>query len=110
LAGGEGSRLGCKDPKGMFDPKIPGVASIFELFVKKVKKLNQIALKKFGLPIPSDGSGPLKLVVMTNDNNYDTITEFFKQHNYFGFKSMIFFPQYLSPPIPAIDLDGKIVL
>lgn len=94
----------------MFDPRIPGVASIFELFVKKVKKLNQIALKANNMPVRLDGTGPLKLVVMTNDNNYEIITEFFKKHNYFGFKSIVFFPQYLSPPIPAIDLEGKIAL
>lgn len=94
----------------MYNPNIPEIKSIFELFVKKVKKLNALCLKENGLEPAEDGTGPLKLVIMTNDLNYGDITGFFKENDYFGYKSIIFFPQELCPPLPAVDLEGNILL
>jgi len=93
MAGGQGTRLGFDHPKGMFNPGIPGVSSIFELFTLKVKRLNQIALESSGNIQEDYSYGPLKLIIMTNEETLDEIVEFFEKNDYFGYRSIIFFPQ-----------------
>ena len=81
-------------------------------------------LKKFGLPVQED-RGKLKLVIMTNDQSYEEIIQFYKENDYFGYKSVYFFPQVTNyiyfynsnaPPketskrLPAVDTEGKILL
>lgn len=88
----------------MFNPNVPGVSSIFELIIKKLKKLDEIARQTH----PDCDLGQARkekviLAVMTSPTNYDAITGFFKQNNNFGYSSLIFFSQ---PNLPlAIPTD-----
>lgn len=93
LAGGDASRLGSTDPKGMFNPGIPGVSSIFELIVEKLKRLSYYAQLRFPNSKPARARDNVILVVMTNPENYEAITGFFAQNNNFGYSSLIFFSQ-----------------
>ncbi len=106
MAGGDASRLGIPLPKGMFDPKIDGVKSIFELITLKIKKMNELCIQAYP-EYPDLGRDRIILVIMTNQENLDKISNFFKENDYFGYKTIIFFPQ---SHLPVIDQQGKILL
>lgn len=106
LAGGDASRLGANMPKGMFDPKIDDVHSIFELITLKIKKLEQLSREKFP-DSPDLGRDRIVLLIMTNQENNAKVAEFFKVNGYFGYKTVAFFPQ---THLPVIDEDGQIML
>lgn len=106
LAGGDASRLGANIPKGMFNPKIDEIHSIFELITLKVKKIEQLCRERFPYS-PDLGRDRVVLIIMTNQENYGKITEFFKQNDFFGYKTTIFFPQ---SHLPVIDQEGQILL
>jgi UDP-N-acetylglucosamine/UDP-N-acetylgalactosamine diphosphorylase len=106
LAGGDSSRLGLPMPKGMFDPKIFEVKSIFELISLKIKKLSELCT----LAHPEEGGlgrDKIVLVVMTNLHSHNRVVEFYRSHNNFGYPTTIFFPQ---GHLPVTDEDGRILL
>ena len=80
LAGGQGTRLGIKGPKGTFP--IMG-KSLFQWICEKA---------------PSEN---FPIAVMTSPLNHDETVSFFEKHAFFG-KEVYFFPQEMAP-----FLDGK---
>ena len=74
LAGGQGSRLGFKGPKGTFklDTK-PNKISLFEVLCNYLKDMNSI----LNVTIP--------WYIMTSTENSQATIEFFKSENYFGY-------------------------
>lgn len=68
LAGGDASRLGANIPKGMFDPRIDGIGSIFELITKKLKRLSQLSKETYP-EIKALERDNIVLCVMTNLEN-----------------------------------------
>lgn len=97
VAGGQGTRLGFKGPKGKYDIGLDTHESLFELICKPLKKAN----KKYGVIIPW-------YIMTSNENNEETVS-FFKENNYFGYpeKEVKFFIQ---GEIPMISEDGKILV
>lgn len=100
LAGGMGSRLGFKGPKGCYELKVPPkkeLKSLFEFICDKLKK----AKEDYGIFIP--------WYIMTSPSNDATTKEFFESHNYFGYpkEKIHFFTQYT---IHILDINGKIML
>ena len=73
MAGGQGTRLGHKGPKGTFELNLsPRKESLFEILATKITQAN----KRFNISIP--------WYIMTSEtNNADTI-KFFEKNNYFG--------------------------
>jgi len=106
LAGGDASRLGLPIPKGMFNPGIEGIGSIFELIVEKVKKVQSLCRERHP-ELPALDRDPVVLVIMTNPENFATISQFFESHDYFGHKTTIIFPQ---SHLPVTDRHGRILL
>lgn len=106
LAGGDASRLGANIPKGMFDPKIDDIHSIFELIALKVKAVDRLCRERFP-ESPDLGRDRIVLLIMTNQQNHSLITDFFKQNDFFGYKTVVFFPQ---SHLPVINQDGQILL
>jgi UDP-N-acetylglucosamine/UDP-N-acetylgalactosamine diphosphorylase len=99
--------LGSPHPKGMFDPGVPGVKSIFELIVRKLQTLGSFADKTHPGIGNSECKDKILLIVMTSPTNYEAITTFFKQNNHFGYKSVIFFSQpHLPLALPKVGVDG----
>lgn len=99
MAGGQGTRLGHKGPKGTFELNLfPKKSSLFEILANKLKQSN----KRFGIQIPW-------YIMTSEDNNFDTIT-FFESNNYFGYgKENIFF--FVQNKLPLVNSDnGKILL
>ena len=97
MAGGQGTRLGHKGPKGTYDLGLDSHKSIFELLCEGIKK----AMFKYETIIP--------WYIMTSEENNDDTVQFFKEHNFFGYpkEAVHFFKQ---GQLPMLDLNGKILL
>ena len=97
MAGGQGTRLGHKGPKGtfIFDPETK--KSIFEALCDTLKE----AEKKYDTVIP--------WYIMTSRENNDATVKFFDKNNYFGYpkEAIKFFKQ---GELPMLALNGKILM
>ncbi|MBR5227199.1 MAG: UTP--glucose-1-phosphate uridylyltransferase [Clostridia bacterium] len=98
MAGGQGTRLGHKGPKGtyMLDLKT-GQKSIFEVLIDNLKDV----YKKYNVYIP--------WYIMTSKENNDETVMFFESNNYFeyGKENVHFFKQ---DELPMVGLDGNVIL
>lgn len=97
MAGGQGSRLGHKGPKGTYDIGLPSHKSLFEVQCDGLKKISE----KAGFSIP--------WYIMTSETNHDESVAFFEKHDYFGYpkEDIMFFKQNM---IPVMDRQGRILL
>lgn len=98
LAGGQGTRLGHKGPKGTYALNtIKGTKYIFEIIIDKLKNAKQ----EYGISIP--------WYVMTSKENHEETVSFLENNNYFGYEkeNIKFFNQ---GQLPLIDTNGKIIL
>ena len=97
MAGGQGTRLGHKGPKGTFDLGLDSHKFIFEILCDTLKK----AYENYGVYT--------SWYIMTSDeNNRDTV-EFFEKNNYFDYPKdkIMFFKQ---GKLPMIDTEGKVLI
>ena len=74
MAGGQGTRLGHKGPKGTFDIGLDSHKSLFELLCDSIKKEGD----KYGVIIP--------WFIMTSEENHDETVKFFEEHKFFGYR------------------------
>ena len=97
MAGGQGTRLGHKGPKGTYILDVDGGKSLFQLLCESLKLANS----QYNTEIPW-------YIMTSRANNQETI-EFFEKNNYFGYNkdNIIFFIQR---ELPMLLEDGKIVL
>ena len=76
MAGGQGTRLGHKGPKGTFKLNVkPEPKFLFQILTENLLEAN----KKYGIT--------LNWYIMTSTENNEETVEFFKEHNYFGYHS-----------------------
>ena len=97
MAGGQGTRLGHKGPKGTFIFYPEKNKSIFEALADTIKD----AWRKYDTVIP--------WYLMTSRENNAATVKFFEENNYFGYpkEAIKFFTQ---GQLPMVGLDGKILL
>ena len=98
MAGGQGTRLGWKGPKGTLKLDVGDNGKyIFEILVDTLKK----ATIKYGVEV-------FWYIMTSVENNEDTIN-FFEEHNFFGYpKDKIkFFTQSV---LPLIDFEGNLLV
>lgn len=98
MAGGQGTRLGHKGPKGTFDIGLESHKSLFELLCDSIKETN----KKYDITIPW-------FIMTSRENNKETV-DFFAKHKFFGYqkdKNIFFFNQ---GELPMVNTEGKILL
>lgn len=97
LAGGQGTRLGSDNPKGMYDIGVTHPLYIFEMQIRNLMEV----VDKCGVWVP--------LFIMTSDKN-DTVTRaFFEEKNYFGYnKEYVYF--FVQQMAPSCDYNGKIYM
>lgn len=97
MAGGQGTRLGYKGPKGTFELDITPKKSLFEILCDTLKD----ACAKYKVVIP--------WYIMTSTYNDETTRKFFEEKNFFGYpkKYIKFFKQ---SQLPLIDINGNLIL
>jgi UDP-N-acetylglucosamine/UDP-N-acetylgalactosamine diphosphorylase len=98
VAGGQGTRLGFDDPKGMFPIGPVTGATLFQLHAEKILAIQ----RRFGKPMP--------LLVMTSPATHDPTVAFFTEQKHFGLpgEHVHFFCQGI---MPALDYEsGKLLL
>lgn len=96
VAGGQGTRLGYNGPKGTLPVSPVKNKSLFQIFAEKILGYSE----KYNVTIP--------WYIMCSPLNIEATTEFFKAHQYFGFKEndIKFFTQGV---MPATDFEGKLL-
>ena len=98
MAGGQGTRLGFKGPKGTYKLQVGKNGKyIFEILIETLKKSKE----KYGI-LPY-------LYIMTSMQNNDETINFFKEHNFFEYdqNKVKFFKQ---GKLPMLTENGKMVL
>ena len=98
MAGGQGTRLGHKGPKGTFILNVkPEPKSLFQIIAENLIKANN----KYGII--------LNWYIMTSTENNDETVKYFENNNYFGYNSenVKFFKQ---GNLPLLSEDGKLVI
>lgn len=97
LAGGQGSRLRCKGPKGCVPLTISKHKTLFELLAEKIKAASDQAHR------------PLEVAIMTSPLNHVEIQAYFVQHAFFGLnpQQITFFYQRMWP---FLDFEGNLFL
>lgn len=98
MAGGQGTRLGHKGPKGTFILNVkPEPKSLFQIIAENLIKTNN----KYGII--------LNWYIMTSTENNDETVKYFEENNYFGYNSenVKFFKQ---GNLPLLSEDGKLVV
>ena len=98
MAGGQGTRLGHKGPKGTFLLNVkPNPKYLFEILADNLIQAN----KKY--------KTELNWYIMTSTENDKQTEEFFKEHNYFNYpkEKIKFFKQ---GNLPLISEDGKLLV
>ena len=96
MAGGQGTRLGHKGPKGTFDIGLESHKSLFELLLDYIKEQNT----KYNVQIP--------WFIMTSKENNQATVDFFEKNKYFGYEKNIYF--FIQGQLPMVDTEGKILI
>ena len=98
MAGGQGTRLGWKGPKGTFKLDIGEKGKyIFEILIDTLKR----AKDKYNTEV--------YWYIMTSTDNHDDTVHFFEENNYFGYskEKIKFFNQN---NLPLLDTEGNILV
>ena len=98
MAGGQGTRLGHKGPKGTYlIPVDPEPKYLFQILAENLQK----ECKTYGVEIP--------WYIMTSRENNEETVRFFEEHQYFGYPKeyVQFFKQ---SEMPLIDTNGELLI
>ena len=100
MAGGQGTRLGYKGPKGTYELRFESnntKKSLFQIMCEDIKRTN----KKYGITIP--------WYIMTSEDNDKQTKDYFENHNFFEYpREKIKF--FIQGKLPIIDIKGKLIL
>lgn len=106
MAGGQGTRLGSKKPKGMYPLELPSTDCLYGLQAKRIRKVQQLASAAGG---DSEKACVVLWYIMTSDGTNNETKAYFEANGYWGIdkENVIFFQQN---EIPALMDDGKMLL
>lgn len=103
LAGGQGTRLGVSDPKGMFDVGLPSNKTLYQLQGERLRRLCHLARDLTG----KDCAIPW--YIMTSEQTKEPTDAFFTDRSYFGLNPSDVFI-FEQQTLPCFTPDGKIIL
>ncbi len=97
LAGGQGTRLGCQGPKGVYNIGETHELYIFELLFKNT------------LDVVRQAGDWIPFFIMTSDKNHNETVLFLNEHHFFGYNPdyVFFFKQEMAP---AVDFNHKLLM
>ncbi len=97
VAGGQGTRLGFDGPKGCYELLPLSNMTLFEVFARKVKR------------VELEHNRPLPLYIMVGNHNEADTRNFWEENDYFGLdaENVKFFAQ---GEMPALDENGNMLL
>eukprot|EP00730_Choanoeca_flexa_P012459 TRINITY_DN4295_c0_g1_i3.p1 TRINITY_DN4295_c0_g1~~TRINITY_DN4295_c0_g1_i3.p1 ORF type:complete len:507 (+),score=153.02 TRINITY_DN4295_c0_g1_i3:220-1521(+) len=103
LAGGQGTRLGSANPKGMYPLGLPSGKTLYHLQADRIRRLQIMAKQKHGK------NCIIPWYIMTSDATLAGTKKYFEDNQYFGLKAddVFFFKQYF---IPCLSEEGKLLL
>lgn len=110
MSGGQGTRLGFKGPKGMYNLNMPSQKTIFQIHIEKILRMKKLFSSSDPNPTNGIASSPsIPIYVMTSNLNHQIIVDFFKDNSYFGYppQDIVFFEQGVEP---SFTHDGKIII
>lgn len=97
VAGGQGTRLKCTGPKGVFSVTKVQQKSLFQFFAERV------------LAAGKQANRALLVAIMTSPVNHEDTLSFFEKNNYFGLtKNQISF--FSQEELPLLDHQGNLFL
>ena len=98
MAGGQGTRLGHKGPKGTFlIDVLPEPKYLFQILAENLERAN----KKYGITLPW-------YIMTSTENNAETV-KFFEEHNYFGYpKENVKF--FMQGNLPLLKRNGDLII
>jgi len=107
LAGGQGTRLGSTNPKGMYSVDLLSGKTLYQLQAERLVGLKRLAAKHF--PNISNSSGSIPLYIMTSEATTELTENFFDENGYFGLdkENVKLFEQFM---LPCLTRDGKIIM
>jgi UDP-N-acetylglucosamine/UDP-N-acetylgalactosamine diphosphorylase len=97
VAGGQGSRLGFRGPKGAFPIGPVSNRSLLELLTQKIRGL----VRRHGRPLPT--------YMMTSPATDAAIRDLFEKNHRFGLPAEDLF-LFSQQEVPAIDFEGSLIL
>lgn len=104
MAGGQGTRLGSKAPKGMYDINLPSGMTLFEYQALRIARLEQLAAEANG---KKREDVRIRWYIMTSGPTKEDTVKYFESKAWFGLREdqVIFFEQgeHLIP-IPTDEL------
>ncbi len=97
VAGGQGTRLGWRGPKGTFPATPVAGKPLFRVFAEQILASE----RKYGVTIP--------WYVMTSEANHEETERFFQDNRWFGRpqQSTMLFTQGM---VPSVDMQGRVLL
>ncbi|MFK7961766.1 MAG: UTP--glucose-1-phosphate uridylyltransferase [Phycisphaerales bacterium] len=97
VAGGQGTRLGWRGPKGTFPAGVVTGKPLFRLFAEQILA----ASERYGVKIP--------WYIMPSPINAQATRDFFLDNNCFGLerRDIFMFPQGV---MPSVDADGRVLM
>ncbi|CAH0552743.1 unnamed protein product [Brassicogethes aeneus] len=103
LAGGQGTRLGVRYPKGMFSVGLPSEKTLFQLQAERIRRVLELANSKKGR------IGNICWYIMTSESTDLQTQQYLEEHNFFELKreNIVIFQQGV---LPCFDNFGKIIL
>jgi UDP-N-acetylglucosamine/UDP-N-acetylgalactosamine diphosphorylase len=97
MAGGQGTRLGLKAPKGTYPISLIKKKSLFQIFAEKILACQKLVQKE------------LEIIFMTSPENHVQTIAFFSENKFFGLKkSQVHF--FVQTELPILDEQGKLVV
>lgn len=103
MAGGQGTRLGSKDPKGCFDIKLSNFKSLFEIQLTSVLNLQNKIFKLYQKRID------IPFYIMTSPATHAKTLDFLRENQWFGLKESQF-KLFSQGTLPALSKDGSMLL